>query len=254
MGSGGLGREGGVSRSSGIGGSLGNYKRAGAGTIVSSGSPSASQVAVAVTNLFQDLQRRYTVSRFCSRALREAVRTIFQFEIGVVVNRTWDWAEKNYGVTGDAACLARFVNELGVRLPREDATEQECGFARQCVEDFFIQAVGNKMLVYTNGTSDQVLKELDKHRNLFQQVVTHCLASGIWRLADRFSSRLPKLAIESLQKWSWDHAVKICNRFRTRYVGQIIDGRQVGMQDMIDVFSTDEGAQDWFVHEIRSLE
>jgi hypothetical protein len=252
MGSGGLGTEGGVSRSNGIGARLGGFW-VGRGGSVRQRDPSRKQVNDALSDLYAKLHGRYLAERFCSTALRAATDEVFlHFRVEVLLNRSWDSITDRFGIDGGAGCLLRYVNEFALRGEIEGLpSEAQRSFARQCLEDLFIRSLGNNINLYLTGTADEVLAAMDSR--VFDDALTEFIGSGLRQLAERTANRLPRGAREAVREVTELHARRLCDRFRARYVGRPIGAlSQVAMADMFRVL-TDPTVAEWFITELRRL-
>jgi hypothetical protein len=252
MGSGGLGTEGGVSRSNGIGARLGGFW-VGRGGGVRQRDPSRKQVDDALSELYAKLHGRYLAERLCSPALKATAGEVFRhFRVEVLLNRSWDSITERFGIDGGPGCLLRYVNEFALRGEIEGSpSEAQRSFARQCLEDLFIRALGNNINLYLTGTADAVLAAMDSR--VFDDALTAFVGSGLRQLAERTANRLPRGAREALREVTDLHARRLCDRFRARYSGRPFgDLSQVAMTDMFQVLA-DPAAADWFITELRKL-
>ena len=247
MGSSTYGAPGGLSRDSGVGSAMGGFALE-----IGSGRdrlrPEVAErveVEEAFNKVYSKMRGRLLLSHLVGPPMRDAAAALFKFRIEVVTNRTWGRVVEAFGITPEEGCLFRLVNRLGEVIGDDSATgASERALARQCIEDFFVAALGNDLDTLMSGTADEVLRKLDLAA--FDDVLTKLLTSGLEQLPAKSSVRLPPGAKRLLHAVAADRAIKLCDQFRSRYVGKA-HGQipQVGMSHMLDVLQ-DAKPQQWF--------
>jgi hypothetical protein len=184
--------------------------------------------------------------------MRQAVRVLLEFRIAVVQNRSWDWVAQKYEVVGDQGCLRNFVATLADAVAGTATTEYQKSFLRQCLESFFIRAVGNNTRLYLTGKADPVLEALGGNMQSFDHVLTHFITSGVTQIAAPVFDQLPPESRTLLGELAWSVGEKVCDQFRARYLGKTIAGNVVtSMAQMLDVIDSDAKLKEWFLNELR---
>jgi hypothetical protein len=220
---------------------------------VKQGDPDRSKVKAELSSLYKKLQRSYLIERFSNQALRGVTDEVFKrFRIEVLENREWKTISERLKVDDGPGCLLRYVNAfvMGSAFPG-GASESQRSFARQCLEDLFIRALGNDIDLYRTGTAEQVLAAIDGR--VFDQALTHMISSALNQMAERTAKRLPRGARTKMREVTEEQARDLCDRFRTKYHGKKVGTiPQVTMPDLFHVLS-DPAAADWFIKELREL-
>jgi hypothetical protein len=256
MGSGGLGSEGGVSRSTG-GTAIGSFSISSGGAggkieLLHGPAPPKQKAIEKLAEILTSAKRGYLLDRFLSAHLRHALKAIVTFRIEVLTNRTWDWATKTYAIGPEAGCIVALVDAITQQAGDESTTEEQRSFTRQCLEDFFVAALGDNFERYWTLPASAAIPLLTRNQALFDHVLDRWLRSGIIQISSKGFAELPPDSRRRLADCAQQVAEKLCDQFRVRYLGKTVEGRAIHkMTDMLDAIASDPSLQDWFLREIR---
>lgn len=186
--------------------------------------------------------REYIEKQFESPFLISIYEELFLLSVHLFQNHSWEGITETYGINDDQGCLMRWVNSICELREESEPNQKFRETARECLEDFLIEALDSDAETYFYGNSQQVMAQLDP--NYFNRASNHFLGLLLWRIVERHSE---KSTIEDETRLK-DATQRIANNIISSFEKKFYAKNQTTYRHLLQVISANK---DWFIKQLR---
>ncbi len=123
-----------------------------------------SEIESIIKKIFQNPNRReYFLRQFANPLVRNLYEHLFSLYQQLVLNRSWNGLQREYGIEGGKGCLKRWMEAILQRYINQESDERMRKAAEASFKRYLFQIIGNDIQLYLHGTGSDIVQKANQH-------------------------------------------------------------------------------------------
>jgi hypothetical protein len=191
---------------------------------------SKAKITSEVERVLGHLSKDYLALQFGSAIAERVYEQLFNLNVNIFQNKSWNGVQEKYGIAGGAGCLHNWADAIIEQAGVEEPDSKIRDTVRDTLEGFLLQALEYDDDLYYSGTSDQIIRKLSQ--KVFSNTSAYFLGIMIWRMMERQGEALRPDVQSQLQDNAQDKADSIVRWFDNNFHNKFYGEKLITHQDL----------------------